>query len=186
VSLTDQIPGLAEAIEAEQHVRDTSFLELPESVCGFDLKPLTLRHVLMLGAIDSPFITGGLPAPHDVGAFMVIVGDWRGFNRWKNLRRLGRVSFRESVEAIDAFVKESFQDSPPSGETSNVSYYSFAASLVDLFAHEYGWREADILDMPTKRMFQYLKAVSRRNGEKTFFNPSDKVRGQWLDAVNRN
>jgi len=183
-NLTQQIPGLAEAIEAEQHVRDTSFLELPECVGGFDLKPLTLRHVLLLGAIDSPFIRGGNPMPKDIGAFMVIVGEWKGFSRWKNLRKLGKASLLEMVISIDSFVKESFQDAPASSGVEDVSYYSFAASIVDMFAKEYGWKESDILNTPIKRLFQYTKAIARRNGATTFFNPSDKVRGEWLRAVN--
>lgn len=186
MTLTDQIPGLREAIEREQHIRDTSFLELPEAVCGFDVHPLNLSHVLQLGAIGSPFMRGGHPLPVDVGAFMVIVGDWKGFERWRNLRKLGRVSFRESVEAVDAFVKESFQDSPAESGVETVSYYSFAASIVDVFAREYGWTEREILSAPVKRLFQYLKAIARRNGETTLFNPSDKVRGDWLLEVNRN
>lgn len=184
MTLCDQIPGLREAIEHEQHVRDTAFLELPESVCGFDLKPLTLRHILILGSIGSPFMRGGHPMPHDVGAFMCIVGDWRGFSRWRNLRRLGRVAFRDSIEQVDDFVKESFQDSPGGSGVEGISYYSFAASIVDVFGREYGWREADILDAPVKRLFQYLKAISRRNGETVLFNPSDRVRGQWMETVN--
>jgi hypothetical protein len=186
VSIADQIPGLADAIEREQHIRDTSFLGLPENVCGFDVSPLTLRHVLTLGAIGSPFMRGGHPMTHDVGAFMVVVGEWKVFKRWRNLRKLGLVSFRESVEQVDAFVKESFQDSPSGSQKDGVSYYSFAASLVDLFAREYGWTEKDILDAPMKRLFQYIKAISHRNGEKVLFNPSDRVRGDWMNEVNRN
>lgn len=124
--------------------------------------------------------------PSDVGAFLILVGEWKGFHRWSNLRKLARVNFISSVEAIDEFVKESFQDSPPGTGVTGVSYYSFAASIVDVFAKEYGWRESEILDTPLKRVFQYLKAISRRNGETVFFNPSDKVRGEWLAAVNQN
>lgn len=184
MTLCDQIPGLREAIEAEQHIRDTSFLALPESVCGFDVKPLTLRHVLTLGAVGSPFMRGGHPMPHDVGAFMCIVGEWSGFNRWRNLRKLGRLAFLDAVASVDSFVKESFQDSPGGSGVEGVSYYSFAASIVDLFGREYGWREADILDAPVKRLFQYLKAISRRNGETVLFNPSDRIRSQWMEKVN--
>ena len=184
MTLCDQIPGLREAIEAEQHIRDTSFLPLPESVCGFDVKPLTLRHVLMLGAVGSPFMRGGHPMPHDIGAFLIVVGDWKGFKRWCCLRKLGRVAFRDAVESVDSFVKESFQDSPGGSGVEGVSYYSFAASIVDLFGREYGWRETDILDAPVKRLFQYLKAISRRSGETVLFNPSDRIRSQWMEKVN--
>ena len=124
--------------------------------------------------------------PHDIGAFLIVVGDLKGFKRWCCLRKLGRVSFRDAVESVDSFVKESFQDSPAGTGEASASYYSFAASIVDVFGKEYGWSEADILDTPLKRVFQYLKAISRRNGETVFFNPSDKVRGEWLAAVNRN
>jgi hypothetical protein len=186
VTLTDQIPGLREAIEQEQHIRDTSFLALPESVCGFDVNPLTLRHVLTLGAIGSPFMRGGYPMPHDVGAFMVVVGDWSGFKRWRNLRKLSRVETSKVIAEIDLFIKESFQDSPGgSGKESGASYYSFAAALVDVFGKEYGWTEYETLNVPLKRMFQYIKAISRRNGETVLFNPSDRVRGQWLETVNK-
>ena len=186
MTLCDQIPGLREAIEAEQHIRDTSFLPLPESVCGFDVKPLTLRHVLTLGAVGSPFMRGGHPMPHDIGAFLIVVADWKGFKRWCCLRKLGRVSFRDAVESVDSFVKESFQDSPSGTGEASASYYSFAASIVDVLGKEYGWSESEILDVPLKRIFQYLKAIARRNGETVFFNPSDSVRSRWLDEVNKN
>jgi hypothetical protein len=128
---------------------------------------------------------GGYPMPHDVGAFLCLVGEWSGFSRWLNLHNLGRVTFQDSVKQIDAFLKESFQDSPGgAGDMESPSYYSFAASLVDLFGHEYGWSEADILDAPIKRLFQYVKAISRRSGEAVLFNPSDRVRGEWMDVVN--
>lgn len=185
MTLTDQIPGLREAIEKEQHIRDTSFLELPESLCGFDVSPLTLRHLLTLGAVGSPFIKGGHPMPYDVGVFMIIVGGWKGFNRWLKLRSLGRVSYMDAVQFIDDYVKESFQDAPGGSGVDSVSYYSFAASIVDVFGKEYSWTEAEILDTPLKRLFQYLKAISARHGEKTMFNPSDKVRGDWMREVNR-
>lgn len=186
MKLVDQIPGLREAIEAEQHIRDSAFLPLEEKILGFWVQPLTLRHVLTLGSIGSPFIRGGIPSPADAGAFMCIVGNWRGFKRWLMLRQLGRVNYRQIVEAIDEYVAESFQDAPPSNGVEDVSYYSFAAGLVDLFAKEYGWTEKDILDTSVKRLFQYLKAIARRNGEKVFFNPSDRVRGEWLASVNKN
>ena len=188
MTLLEQIPGLRAAIEQEQLVRDSSFLELPESVCGFDVSPLTLRHVLALEAIGSPFICGGQPLPHDFAAFLLTVKPARGFARWNMLRRLGQVEYGQAFEEISGFIGDAMQDSPGGAEVQGdyVSYYSFGASFVDCLAKEYGWSEAAILDMPLKRLFQYLKVISRRNGETTFFNPSDKVRGKWLAQLNKN
>jgi hypothetical protein len=104
------------------------------------------------------------------------------------LRRLGRVSYSNAFDSISDFIGEAMQDSPggAGGDGEAISYYSFGASLVDCLAKEYGWIEASILDMPLKRLFQYLKVISRRNGETTLFNPSDKVRGKWLAELNKN
>ena len=186
MKIEDQIPGLREAIDREQHIRDVSFIELPEVICGFDVQPLTLRHIIVLGSVGSPFVRGGYPLPVDAGAFLCVVGNWRGFNRWRNLKRLGKVPMMDAVESIGQYMSESFQDAPGISGVDSVSYYSFAASLIDLLAHEYGWNERDILDMPVKRLFQYVKAIAERHGEKTFFNPSDKVRGDWMREVNKN
>lgn len=186
MSITDQIPGLKEAIEEEQHVRDTSFLDIPERIACFDVNPITLSHILALGSVGSPFIRGGIPSPVDAAAFLCVVGDWRGFKRWVMLRQVKRTDFLSLVMAIDDYMKESFQDSPATSGDGGVSYYSFAASIVDCFAKEYGWNERDILRIPVKRLFQYVKAIARRNGETMLFNPSDKVRGDWLRMVNSN
>ncbi len=183
-NLLDQIPGLREAIDAEQHVRDTSFLDLKESVGGFDVEPLTLRHVLLLGAVGSPFVRGGFPTATDIGVFMCIVGDWRGVKKFFNLQKLGKKNLRAISEDIIRYTEESFQDSPATSGVNGVSYYSFAASIVDLFGREYGWTERETLNVPLKRLFQYIRAISSRNGETMFFNPSDKVRGNWLKMVN--
>jgi len=187
MTLLEQIPGLREAIEQEQTIRDASFLELPERVCGFDVPPLTLRHVLALEAVGSPLVCGGRPMPHDFAAFLVLLTRVRGFARWNMLRRLGLVTYDDAFVDVTGFIAEAMQDSPGgAGVGESVSYYSFGASLVDCLAREYGWSESSILDMPLKRLFQYLKVIARRNGDQTLFNPSDKVRGQWLAKVNQN
>ena len=184
-NLTQQIPGLAEAIEAEQHVRDTSFLELPECVGGFDLKPLTLRHILLLNSIGNKFVTGGHPTSIDIGVFMCVAGEWTGAKKFFMLRRLGRKNPEKISNEIVELLKETFQDAPAtSGTSASVSYYSFAAQIVDLFGKEYGWTDGQTLSVPLKRLFQYIKPIAVRNSNATLFNPSDKVRGEWLRAVN--
>jgi hypothetical protein len=186
MQLTDQIPGLSAAIEHEQLVRNAAFLSLSESLCGFDVNPLTLRHVLTLESIGSPFVTGGRPLPHDLAAFLLIIKPATGWARWQMLRRLSQLPAASVTSAIAEFIGEAFQDSPGGTGVESISYYSFGARIVDELARSYGWREAEILDMPLKRVFQYLKVIAHRNGNAPLFNPSDKVRGQWLLEVNRN
>lgn len=186
MNLTEQIPGLREAIAQEQLVRDASFLELREQVCGFDVDPLTLRHVLTLESIASPLLCGGQSYPHDFAAFLMLVKPCKGFERWNLLRKFGRIKYQEAFDSISNFICEATQDAIGGSIIGEqISYYSFGASIVDCLSREYGWSESSILDMPVKRIFQYMKIIARRGGETILFNPSDKVRGQWLAKINK-
>src|SRR5436190_23240372 len=65
-----EIPGFLEAVQREQFVRDAAFLRLSESVAGFELVPLTLRHYLILRATRNPLLWGGLPSPNQLFNFL--------------------------------------------------------------------------------------------------------------------
>ena len=59
---------------------------------------------------------------------------------------------------------------------------------VDAVASEYGWNEEDILNIPFKRLTQYIRAIQLRNNPKAIlFNAkSDKIKGDFLDSQNTN
>jgi len=58
--------------------------------------------------------------------------------------------------------------------------------MVDSLAVEYGWSESAILNLPIKRVFQYQRRIAlRRQPTATLFNASDRVRGKWLEELNR-
>lgn len=183
--LYQQIPGLKQAVEREQAVREQSYLDFNESICGIEVKPLTLRKMLLLSAAGSPFVVGGAVTPYHVGAFFLTMTDAKGWSRWRLLRRIGLINGAKVIEAIQAFMDETYQDAPPSSRGESVSYYSFASGLVDCFAAEYGWTRDGVLDSPLKCLFQELKAIVKRNNPKAIqFNPSDRVRGNWLKEQN--
>src|SRR5438128_1983077 len=52
-----EIPGYKEAIAEERDARDYAFLELPRQICGIDVAPFTLYHLVIRLAIDCPFLS---------------------------------------------------------------------------------------------------------------------------------
>lgn len=185
--LFDKIPGLKEAIENEQLSRTASFLDLSERVAGFELPPFTLTHMLKLYCIGSPFVCGGPITRLDVRQFLLVVSGARGLDRMLMRLKFMRLDHAKAANEIEGYVEEAFSDSPPSSGVESQSYYSFAASLVDFFAAEYGWNESETLCAPLKRLFQYVAAIRKRHNPGTvMFNPSDKVRSRWLMEQNRN
>ncbi|MGC3961329.1 MAG: hypothetical protein QM813_26400 [Verrucomicrobiota bacterium] len=184
--LADIIPGLGKAIERERFVRDQSFLEFAPVVCGIEIKPLTLRRFLLLSSIGSPFVEGGAADGYDIASFFIVMtGKSRGLSRWLLLRKIGKLNCEDALKEIKAFLEESFMDSPASSGGEVVSYYSLAAGLIDFLASEYGWTENEVMDSKFVSIFQYLKAAKKRlNPSAILFNPSDRVKGRWLEDVN--
>ena len=194
-ALFDQIPGYREAVNRESAVRDQSFLDLAEEICGLEVLPMTARHFLILDGIGSPFLLNAADpvtgvAPADVALFLWALSPdyspsarWR---RWRFIRSCRKLPFVRACCQIRRYVEDTFQDAPASGDANGPSFYASVATLVDCFAREYGWAERDILTMPLKRAFQYLRCiVKHRDPKATLFNPSDRVRGDWLARVNR-
>jgi len=65
-----EIPGFLDAVVREQFCRDAAFLGLSETVAGYELAPLTLRHYLILRATRNPILWAGLPSPNQLFNFL--------------------------------------------------------------------------------------------------------------------
>ena len=185
-----QIPGYSEAIRKENESRDLAFLNLPQSVCGIDIGPFTLRKYILLEGIGNPFVCGGNILPAHVAQFLWILSPgWvagNGSERDTFTRKVSLIKYSRAVKEIMELCEVTFQDSPSyRGAGFSVRIVSGAASYVDILASEYGWSENTVLDMPIARLFQYVRLIQKRHDPKrTFINPSDKVRGKWLAEVN--
>lgn len=184
----DEIPGYREAIDRERNVRENAFLGLRERICGFPVEPITLRHLIILRGIESPFVNGGECNKAECARFLWVmrpgfVANPPGpFRRWLHCQQVRRKSLLDLVPGIHGFIDGQFQDAPGTSQAGyRVQYYSEAAGCVDLLASAYHWTEECILGMPMPRLLQYSKVIMRRLDPQTpLFNPSDRVRGEWM------
>lgn len=209
MTLLDEIPGLREAIEAESTARDEAFLDSPEFISGVEVMPFTIAHFCTLNAIHSPFTCGGPVTALDVAMFMWVVSYERRralrarralsvFSRklaaavfwcmrWRFVARLRKLNAEGAVEAIDTYLDEALAEAPKGNAGSyEPSYWSTAAGYVALLSWAYGWSEAEVMELRTKRAFQYLKVATKiRNPGAIMFNPkSDAVRSEYLKQLN--
>lgn len=193
-----EVPGLVEAIKDEGFHWDVSFLGLGEEICGFKVKPLCVRQLVTLSAIKSPFLLNapehfyyGYPAiGKQIENFMWIVS--KGFNPDAWLRRklfffcyrnlFAKQPITVAVPAILKFINEGMSDCRNSNSSGD-AYCSIAATVIDLMAMEYGWTMAEILDCPVKIIFQLVRCIRRRKGDK-LFKKSDQLISEYLDREN--
>lgn len=180
---------LREAREQESFHRACAFGVEREFICGMTVLPLAIWHVMVLDAIQSPFVGRSERCRvEDIVNFLWIVSPHYRPNamdrKWFWLTRCRKLKASEAVKAIVAYVSEAFADGP-SASNDGASYYSAAAALVDLIASQYGWSEQEILRTPLKRCFQYRKAIRYRlQPQEPQGNRSDGIIQSWLDRAN--
>lgn len=196
------VPGLMEAVAREQINRDAAFLPINETICGFELLPMTLRHYVILLIARNPLLGDAVPSPVQLAQFLWILSpDYSpkgGFRRWRILRRCrklipkgGKNSFKqfgrvaEVIEACRKYVDDTFSDTP-SRKPSNgfkPSHCSDAATICACFAREFGWKDEYTLSMPLKRIFQYLRDIQRHHDPKIpQFSAADRCLIDWANA----
>jgi len=96
------------------------------------------------------------------------------------------------VKAGREYMEDALIDRPPagSGPRQEPDYYCDETSIVATLARNYGWNEADILDMPLKRIFQYLKecrenfSLTELKQKPVMWNPTDRIRREYLEQIN--
>jgi hypothetical protein len=204
MSFLEEIPGYREALAAEREARDYAFLGLPAAICGIDVVLLTLRQLVARLAISCPFISGRpaekimqLPDPAgEIAAFIWHVSIARARSCGNPLAeyrarqvfyaRLAFISAEDAMAGIQEYLKTTFMDSPATGGKESVPTASVAATLIDIFAAEYGWTRDEILDAPLVQLYQLLRERARTlNPKAILFNRlSDKVRGDYLAPIN--
>lgn len=179
----------AQAVAAEQEGRLAAFALDHDVVCGVRVRPLSLRHCAILELIGSPLMCGGLPTQTDLlQALYVLSPDYdphdpRGRARWVGANA-GKVPLRK-VGEIRAWFDDSLADLPGGKRADRKPATSWAASMVDVLAHEYGWSEREILDMPVRRVWQYVRRIMLRNdSHAVFIDKSDRIKSDWLAALN--
>jgi hypothetical protein len=177
-----------EARQLEDAVRDATFLVEREEICGVEVLSMNWRHYLLLSGIGSPFLCGGTPLPGDVPRFLWVLSpefttDTR--KRDKFIKRCRPLLFDQACDEIARYVEDTFQDSPEAAGDRKTPVVGQLAGAVDLLAHEYGWTEGEILRIPLKRVFQYMRCIIRRHDPQAIFiNRSDTERRRWLKDHN--
>lgn len=195
VSIFDLVPNYREAVEKENQYRDADFLSDTSFISGIEVYKLTPRLMSILTLIKNPLVTGGEVKVTDIFVFLWIISKDFCKDEEKQQAFFDAIALKvvDNDEAINTLVAEvsdfltkTFQDSVGGKSTKEVSYTSGIASIVDIFAHEYGWSEDKVFNMPFRRLWQYLRAITLRHDPKaTFNNPSDKVKIDFMGSLNK-
>lgn len=189
-SIVDQIPGYREAVAAEERRRLLAFVAVNEDLCGLQVKPMTLGHIITLSAIRNAFVEGMEPRISDVLQVLTILHPHYETDRKKArkeaIKAILKTGGMVAAQQIQGFIREALADLPGSSDDSEkAGKWAWPATLVDMLASEYGWTEAEIFSCPVKRALQYMRVITRRHDPKAILvNESDTVKASWLEKLN--
>jgi hypothetical protein len=193
---------ISAAIRQEQADRDDAFLGFPETVAGFDLRPMTLRDWLVLLRVGN-FFACGLPEMSDAAKWHKIGKDAASFIWLQSVdykphdkqakRKIEAMLGGDDMDLgalasdIREYVDRTFSDAPPAdGKGQPVkSYWSIGASFVHQMGKAYGWSRERTMKEPLRVLWQLWKIESYERDPKTpRFNPSDQQVSAWLKTTN--
>jgi hypothetical protein len=184
-----------QAVYKESSIREAAFLPITLEISKIEVKQFAPIHYMYLDFFGSPFLNGKEPTGNDLITFLWVVSP-----DFKPLDADARATFeKKCIESIEDFydackeVYEYLHDSsidmpqeskPHSGplQPPKAPYVALIANYIDVIAHQYGWRDEDIIQMPFARIYQYLRAIEARsyamNGKESYFvnNLSDAAK----------
>lgn len=201
-----EIPGygaaLAEARQRLQTAREAAWLDLPHTIGGFPVRPMTVADFVLLDQRRSPFLFRTAPTLDDLKVFLWVLspayGRWLFGGRVRRAlptvqhlqaflhgqrvhRALGR-NVPESSEpaCVEAFryVDEMFLDAPPQSRAGGESCACYLGGWFDALQSEHHLTSDEIWRMPLPQMFQRLKAITRRH------NPGVPEFNAYVDKLN--
>lgn len=190
------IPGYAEAVREERRRRNRVEFSIPETVCGVPLRPLTLADVTILQESGCSYFDDSDDA-YDAATSLVILLWWQWtcrpqrFLSWRKrrfARRIGRIPSDRANDEASSWMRWMFADAPPhrsSPAGSPPPITSFAVSITDRVASRCSWPRHDIINTPLPILWQHIKiAASMDNPKAPRFNPSDRVKSEYLRSLN--
>lgn len=151
-------------VKRDQDSRDAAYLELTTSVCGVEIRQMTLADLIVLdGLPETQAVFAGVAFRECLLAFL-----WRLSPRYRPgwlaaflfARKHRKIDFAEARKRITDYVADTFNDSPGgSADDGSPPPASFATFIMDRIATEYGWSKKEIMRSPLKVLFQQIKLI---------------------------
>lgn len=204
---TVEIPGYREAVRREMRVRDSAFLGGKELVCGVVVSPLSLRRLIWLEqarnghVVPCTFDNLTEACAHAIQVLYFCSDAFRLpdsprrtlFKAWRENYAMARFIYRVRrgrdqvaiVREVREWLEEAFQDAPAGGGgVTAAGHAAYPAYIIDRFGEAaLPFTEAEVMDMPLKKLWQHWRLAGRRLHGTALTNPSDDLACNHLAEV---
>lgn len=181
-------PLLSDARKKDRQEAAVLLLPITVRAGRFWFAPMTLRRILVLESLQSPFLTGArMPTRKDILRFLWIMSPGFKLTRLRFSLFHARhffIIWPKYIRVICELMGEAMEMMGDTGKEEGEPSSMWAASMIDGAASQYGWRYDEILDMPLATSILLAKALGARlsmdSTPVTFARHADKVRADYL------
>jgi hypothetical protein len=160
---------ILELIEQADNNSNEAFVGAYESCYGVEVENMSIRHLMMLDGIETPFLKGGSITDSDIALFLWIVSpdfNLSGKGKKEFFKKAVKLKTIPCVNWIRDYMKRTFQDADTMNQGEKGQVY-FITYFVDVFAREYSWGYNEIMDLPLRVAFQLITSINERNSRKS-------------------
>ena len=166
---SEQVPDeILELIQQSENYANEAYVDAFDSCYGVDVSNMSIRHLMMLDGVETPFLKGGDIEDSDIALFLWILSPNFSYSEKKRKDFFKDIVKLKSIPCINwirDYIKKTFQDADTMniGEKGQAYFISY---FVDVFAREYSWAYKDIMDLPLRVAFQLITSINERNSKK--------------------
>jgi hypothetical protein len=192
-TLYELIPGLKEAEYKYKAEQLEGFVGIEPPICGsIHVRPFSPQMYLELEGCGNAFVLHREPTPADAGVFLWRISE--KYARMDNKTRdefiaiLSTMSFPEVCLEIHEYRRRAWSGIPQSmGNAESESVGSWVSFVVHKIAINYHWPEQEILNMPFRRLWQYMNRIKEHFNDryKEQCPDSQRLKNDWLLAQNK-
>lgn len=164
----DFVPGVREASKDYLETQLEAFLDIEPSLCGVDVMPFTPQmYIELMFAKNRCFVGDGYPGAAEIVQFL-----WRISTKFERdnpekkslfTKCISHLIFEDIYPAIVDYTNRSWSGMPAwDGTQKRVSMGVWPSRIVHTIANEYSWSEKEILNLPFRRLWQYINRIMEK------------------------
>ena len=156
--------AIKQAIAESESNQAEAWLNFNTTIAGIEVTQMTIKQFFMLDGIESPYLNQGSPTPPALALFLWILSP--KYNPTKEAREkfceeIFTLQIEQATKDIQKYLIATFQDAEADGKDDK-RYANYLTYLIDLFGREYGWRPAEVMQMPMRQLYQLNTAIGER------------------------
>lgn len=204
---------IAEIRDAAAKRRAAAWAQVPETVLGLELNPITPAIYSLLVATENAYVFGRVPQESDLRNFVwfcspyfkpdspILSLRWKPWQMYKLNRTLGAFTkkrvrnkivmerFYKACRQIHEIIHNTFKDGAGGGESGLPLAASLEAQMIDIFARQYlSWPlPKPVRHTPIKQLNQLARCIDRSLfGDKAGYYDRDEIacEERFLTAMN--